>query len=255
MHGGNLYPIFDLTKSDVFITLSRCVLLFVHMSPGHLENYLGLDLYRQRFDAVHSIEFLVACVTFHIFKMDQYSCAALMNYAKGNYFSPNLIPDPQSFVNNLIEQLTFLVDMNFNDPMGGRNSDGVSSQHFHTKLSLIGCMKSDPEWNQFILKGKEHIKEYMPGERRLPHFLEEIFSLAQDFAPQERGAPNASFLSMPTFNSDLLQLRACNNPGCGKVEKSKGELRQCSGCHSAFYCSRDCQKAHWKRHKKECKSA
>jgi len=38
--------------------------------------------------------------------------------------------------------------------------------------------------------------------------------------------------------------RCCDKPG---------QLRLCSGCHSAGYCGEACQKAHWKAHKKECK--
>jgi len=29
--------------------------------------------------------------------------------------------------------------------------------------------------------------------------------------------------------------------------------RLCSACHQIGYCSRECQKAHWKAHKAECK--
>jgi hypothetical protein len=45
----------------------------------------------------------------------------------------------------------------------------------------------------------------------------------------------------------------CFNPSCtiGMIEKSK--LLQCGKCKDAFYCSRDCQGAHWKIHKHTCK--
>jgi hypothetical protein len=28
--------------------------------------------------------------------------------------------------------------------------------------------------------------------------------------------------------------------------------KKCSRCNTAYYCSRECQKKHWKMHKKEC---
>ncbi|KAJ6125524.1 hypothetical protein N7471_012841 [Penicillium samsonianum] len=42
---------------------------------------------------------------------------------------------------------------------------------------------------------------------------------------------------------------------CGKDKEANGSgLMNCSRCHKAKYCSRECQKAHWKKHKKVCKA-
>jgi splicing suppressor protein 51 len=38
---------------------------------------------------------------------------------------------------------------------------------------------------------------------------------------------------------------------CSKDETSN-VLKACAKCQSAFYCNRECQKSHWKVHKKEC---
>lgn len=35
---------------------------------------------------------------------------------------------------------------------------------------------------------------------------------------------------------------------CGKSEPTK----RCQQCQQAAYCGKDCQKQHWKAHKKEC---
>jgi hypothetical protein len=41
----------------------------------------------------------------------------------------------------------------------------------------------------------------------------------------------------------------CHNPGCSKVK----DLKLCSNCREVRYCSKECQKAHWKPiHKAEC---
>ncbi|XRA99156.1 MYND-type domain-containing protein [Pycnococcus provasolii] len=45
-------------------------------------------------------------------------------------------------------------------------------------------------------------------------------------------------------------LRACGF--CAKLEPSRGEFRSCGQCRQVWYCGRECQKGHWKVHKKEC---
>lgn len=42
-----------------------------------------------------------------------------------------------------------------------------------------------------------------------------------------------------------------NTPICAKCRKV-GDLRTCARCESQQYCSRECQMAHWKEHKKIC---
>jgi len=42
----------------------------------------------------------------------------------------------------------------------------------------------------------------------------------------------------------------CGNFACPQTSTSK--LKECGGCRVVEYCSRACQKAHWKQHKKHC---
>ncbi|KAL9959780.1 hypothetical protein ACROYT_G033135, partial [Oculina patagonica] len=42
------------------------------------------------------------------------------------------------------------------------------------------------------------------------------------------------------------KFKTCYN--CGK----KGDLKRCAGCQHAYYCSKACQKQHWRRHKPNC---
>jgi len=48
-------------------------------------------------------------------------------------------------------------------------------------------------------------------------------------------------------------VRACQNMQCLKTEHDATMLR-CGACKYATYCSKECQKLDWKRHKKDCKS-
>ena len=54
---------------------------------------------------------------------------------------------------------------------------------------------------------------------------------------------------MSTSTDDDIIL--CSN--CGKGEESAGDLKACTACKMVKYCNRDCQIAHRKQHKKECK--
>ena len=41
---------------------------------------------------------------------------------------------------------------------------------------------------------------------------------------------------------------------CGACGRTDGAVSRCGGCGLVSYCSRDCQKAHWKAHKKACRA-
>lgn len=42
----------------------------------------------------------------------------------------------------------------------------------------------------------------------------------------------------------------CN--GCDKRESGSSKFKTCTGCKCSYYCSSQCQKEHWPKHKKEC---
>lgn len=41
---------------------------------------------------------------------------------------------------------------------------------------------------------------------------------------------------------------------CAQCSKTGGSLKPCNKCHTTLYCGKDCQKAHFKTHKKVCAS-
>mmetsp|Transcript_18567 Transcript_18567/g.30940 ORF Transcript_18567/g.30940 Transcript_18567/m.30940 type:complete len:349 (+) Transcript_18567:108-1154(+) len=48
--------------------------------------------------------------------------------------------------------------------------------------------------------------------------------------------------------------KCCSNPSCGKTEKEVGKsFAKCNRCRCVRYCGADCQKEHWKIHKKMCR--
>ena len=49
---------------------------------------------------------------------------------------------------------------------------------------------------------------------------------------------------------DLEPIPECQT--CRKPQSEGTQLKRCARCHQTRYCSRDCQKADWKTHKKAC---
>jgi MYND finger len=49
----------------------------------------------------------------------------------------------------------------------------------------------------------------------------------------------------------------CKGPGCNKAKEELEEgvnLKLCAKCKLVSYCGKECQKAHWPKHKKQCKT-
>ena len=60
-------------------------------------------------------------------------------------------------------------------------------------------------------------------------------------------------INIETTEVEGVQVTSCGN--CGIDEETLGQFRMCSQCKSTYYCNSECQKSHWKIHKKECKLA
>ena len=53
----------------------------------------------------------------------------------------------------------------------------------------------------------------------------------------------------PVEQTEYLEARThCAKPGC-----SGAGLKKCAGCLEVYFCSRECQLAHWPAHKADCR--
>ena len=73
-----------------------------------------------------------------------------------------------------------------------------------------------------------------------PVAKKEVFGDDEDQSDEESGRGGIPFV------------KRCANPDC---QKADGDLSRCSACRSVVYCSRECQKKHWKKHKTRCAEA
>jgi uncharacterized protein (DUF39 family) len=82
---------------------------------------------------------------------------------------------------------------------------------------------------------------------------EECHRLTSNFGfPAECSNPSCEECRRVTSNL-MAPLVKCFNPSCDQFEKRKGKYLTCGQCRKVIYCSKDCQRAHWKAgHKQEC---
>merc|ERR1712228_1025698 len=99
--------------------------------------------------------------------------------------------------------------------------------HFHwLSKTLIAC----GEWKlskYFLQKAKKLIKLMTPIE-------------FESYKP-----------TTELIDKEINKLR-CANIDCMAQESDDNHLKVCKGCGKSVYCSRQCQKRHWKIHKNGC---
>ncbi|KAF8992050.1 hypothetical protein BDQ17DRAFT_1370030 [Cyathus striatus] len=77
--------------------------------------------------------------------------------------------------------------------------------------------------------------------------VDEYIKKLKDHAQQQRMIDRAKKYSERQMALENDLCAHCTNKG-------NPTLKKCSGCRQIKYCSKECQKADWKRHKRECRS-
>jgi len=106
-------------------------------------------------------------------------------------------------------------------------------------------MKNFP-FNPFFSPETSQSKESVSPESFV-EFLTEFFQHQRDRS--DAGPDQGSFFDPPRWAAPLRE------PECASCHSKTENLKRCSGCKTVFYCSKTCQKNHWKEHKPDCQSS
>jgi len=206
-----------------------------------------------RFESISLLELLTIFydwpgdVSFHVQPVIGY-------YLRCGDFKPSKFSNPSLFVERLCQNIDYEID-------NGIQKDG----HFEGTFS---CMSLSTKILAWLLEDtKDENSEW--------------FSIVNTVAKKELGW-KLDFFKVPTSGNhhllsekEILELREladenqtntrnvpdlksyCYNPACKYHSKIKSniKIKQCARCQSAYYCSPECQKTHWKQHKHECRSS
>jgi len=118
------------------------------------------------------------------------------------------------------------------------------SEHFGVYYALLLMFHCYKEKNDFknakycLKKFKKHAKPAVEVVRALEFQLQSVKGSAKNNIKEKK----------------IRTKGRCGNPFCLNVEKRQGQFEFCSACRICKYCSRKCQRIHWKNgHKESCK--
>jgi class 3 adenylate cyclase len=95
-------------------------------------------------------------------------------------------------------------------------------------------------------------REFPPLRTRKAASMHKLLELKNDLiAASPAGAIDQDAVEdvPPAFATDEY---TCANPGCNNVESVDRPFGACARCKKVKYCGVECQKSHWKAHKKKC---
>ena len=86
------------------------------------------------------------------------------------------------------------------------------------------------------------------GQRNGHHGGEEMGDIRMVYMHKHQTNPTPTLPQLELMSARAQLATTCTKCGTG----NQGQLRICEGCRTVSYCSRRCQKKHWRHHIKDC---
>jgi hypothetical protein len=95
---------------------------------------------------------------------------------------------------------------------------------------------------------------HMTMEGEIAHTIYETSDSTEQVGPQsdQRAAMHWFYQAARMGHQEGIDMLHLFCVHCATVDNTPGAIKRCLRCKVVGYCSRDCQRKHWKHHKKEC---
>ena len=161
----------------------------------------------------------------------------------------------------LLRQMVINTMQGFQDHLAGRKEHGMLKM---SSMAIAYMCAADEAWidvftfaadaPHMFARTQEEFEACAPGAfAMLPSLLDQAIQ-SRHSTPKTPTDREHVELEMRALTGEMSEMRVLNSCAkCGAVETKRGTYKMCSACNSVHYCSKECQKAHWKGHKAVCK--
>eukprot|EP01116_Phalansterium_solitarium_P025599 TRINITY_DN986_c0_g1_i2.p1 TRINITY_DN986_c0_g1~~TRINITY_DN986_c0_g1_i2.p1 ORF type:complete len:398 (-),score=14.89 TRINITY_DN986_c0_g1_i2:147-1340(-) len=182
--------------------------------------YGGLGIFSDAFDVLQA-------------NIEVFICSLLSEFESATCDEP-IVPGATALLNLML--------FSFGDPM-------PYGQSIEQRLAFQSANKT-PAFRLLLSLVKRSAKKKPEVQGKMMVFVNRCRAVLDADHPTIR-----LFLDDPVCKRFVCALPACRTHECDDFHRlGTLALKACAQCRAAYYCDRECQTAHWNKHKKRCKS-